>query len=258
MFNSTVLNQFECNKLGDVQRLGDAMTISTTKSADSNFREENALEPRLFNKTDFWVQFSADLHAAEESIFLYVPYIRRIRVESALSIFEKIQKHVEVTVVTHDPETQIAYQCLAPIQWLSNLGWKFKYWPIFHEKVAIVDRKIAWAGSLNILSHGESSDLMHRFMDRTSVCDIIQHVESQILSRANHSPIRLPLTKEQFTCPICGATNTYEDRDVKSILTCAKYPDCPYRVFIRTDNTSSAWIVEDLTDQCETQDPFAS
>ena len=42
---------------------------------------------------------------------------------------------------------------------------------LFHRKLAIIDRKILWEGSLNILSQSHSRELMRRIEDRETTLE---------------------------------------------------------------------------------------
>jgi len=56
----------------------------------------------------------------------------------------------------------------------SQAGVKVLYCRELHEKLAFVDRKIAWCGSLNILSHSRSSEVMIRFSQSDFVVRLME------------------------------------------------------------------------------------
>jgi phosphatidylserine/phosphatidylglycerophosphate/cardiolipin synthase-like enzyme len=45
-----------------------------------------------------------------------------------------------------------------------------------HEKVAIIDRQILWEGSLNILSHRASNEMMRRIESKESSVEVMEHI----------------------------------------------------------------------------------
>ena len=50
-----------------------------------------------------------------------------------------------------------------------------------HQKFAIVDRRIVWYGSINLLSYGRSEESMMRFENREIAEELLMEVEKDIL-----------------------------------------------------------------------------
>jgi len=95
-----------------------------------------------------------------------------------------------------------------------------------HEKIAIIDRKIEWSGSLNILSHNSRKEFMKRFEGENTVKELFQRFD---LEELLYSP---NLNGE--TCPKCG-TNFIRPKNHygKSFYCCSGYPDCDFTADIR-------------------------
>ncbi|MEK7571261.1 MAG: phospholipase D-like domain-containing protein [Patescibacteria group bacterium] len=113
----------------------------------------------------------ADLLKYKEEVIIESPFITTARMHMFYSVFEELmRKCVKVVVVTRDPREHTnpyKEQSEAVIQWFERIGIQ----PLLcvgnhHRKLAIVDRKILWEGSLNILSQMKSREIMRRIDDK--------------------------------------------------------------------------------------------
>ena len=102
-----------------------------------------------------------------EEVIIESPYITGQRAGQFIPIFEKLlEKGVRIYVMTRDPkehtqsmeiqsEEAIRTFEIMGVQTLLCIG-------NHHRKLAILDRKILWEGSLNILSQTRSREIMRR------------------------------------------------------------------------------------------------
>jgi hypothetical protein len=74
-----------------------------------------------------------------------------------------------------------------------------------HEKIAFIDGRILWLGSLNILSHRDTSECMIRLTGETACHELFDFV-SWASGMKNRS--RAPCEPENPRCPMCGAGTT--------------------------------------------------
>ena len=76
-----------------------------------------------------------------------------------------------VTVNTRDPQEheglyiKQAYEAVIVLQ---EQGVHVLYTAKLHRKIAIIDRKVVWEGSLNILSFSDSCEMMRRTADEAT------------------------------------------------------------------------------------------
>lgn len=131
----------------------------------------NSLNSQLFDEKTFYQRFWRDLENCQEEVVIESPYITYQRMKTFDRIFEKlIKKGVNVYFITRDPkeheigmeiqsEEVISHCERIGIQVLLCLG-------NHHRKLAILDRKILWEGSLNILSQTYSREIMRRIEDK--------------------------------------------------------------------------------------------
>lgn len=135
------------------------------------FRKPTVTDPlassKLFDEKTFYPSFIKDLNNCQNEVIIESPYITNAR----SSIFRPICKNlldkgVKIYIITRNPieheenlavqaEGEIAEYEIMGVQVLMCLG-------NHHRKLAILDRKILWEGSLNILSQSHSREIMRR------------------------------------------------------------------------------------------------
>ncbi len=122
---------------------------------------------QLHTEKTFYLSFIDDLGNCKEEVIIESPYITSERAGLFIPIFDKLLENgVKIYVMTRDPkehklgmETQseeaIRTFEIMGVQTLLCVG-------NHHRKLAILDRKILWEGSLNILSQTYSREIMRR------------------------------------------------------------------------------------------------
>jgi phosphatidylserine/phosphatidylglycerophosphate/cardiolipin synthase-like enzyme len=137
---------------------------------------------QLYDEKTFYQKFLRDLENCESEIIIESPYITCERMKTFDRIFEKlIKRGVRIFFITRDPkehdrnlETQseevISYCERLGIQVLLCLG-------NHHRKLAILDRKILWEGSLNILSQTYSREIMRRIEDKNLTMEMFNFLK---------------------------------------------------------------------------------
>ncbi len=137
-----------------------------------NFRQSSAPEPeafssRLCNERTFYSTFLDDLSACKKEVIIESPYITKERVRSLIPIIQKLlDRGVEVYIVTRDPREHdlvMEIQAEQVIRAFEIMGVQVLLCDgNHHRKLAILDRKVLWEGSLNILSQTHSREFMRR------------------------------------------------------------------------------------------------
>ena len=129
------------------------------------------LSSQLYDEKTFYQKFLLDLENCESEVIIESPYITCERMKTFDRIFEKlIKKGIKIYFITRDPkehdqnlevqsEEVVSYCERIGIQVLLCLG-------NHHRKLAILDRKVLWEGSLNILSQTYSREIMRRIEDK--------------------------------------------------------------------------------------------
>ncbi len=146
----------------------------------------------LTDENSFYHQFSQDLLKAEQEVIIESPYITIPRMRSLKSLFELlIKRGVAIFIITRSPEEHTEHmseQSEAGIRYFEGLGVQVLMCHAHHRKLAMIDRKVVWKGSLNILSQGNSREFMEReenkekaevlfkFLKYDQVSDIKKHL----------------------------------------------------------------------------------
>ncbi len=120
----------------------------------------------LYDETTFYNRFSQDLLEAKEEVIIESPFMTISRLNMFKSIFEKlIKRNVEIFIITRYPKEHDQYmseQAEAVIHYFEALGTQVLLCEGHHRKLGIIDRKVVWKGSLNILSQTHSREFMER------------------------------------------------------------------------------------------------
>lgn len=136
----------------------------------------------LHDETTFYQTFLQDLNNCQQEVIIESPYITCERMKTFDRFFEKlIKKGVKVYVITRDPrehsesmeiqsEEVIRYLEAIGVQVLLCLGND-------HRKLAILDRKILWEGSLNILSQTHSREIMRRIENQETTMQMFDFLK---------------------------------------------------------------------------------
>ena len=120
----------------------------------------------LTDENSFYYRFERDLREAKKEVIIESPFITIPKIRSLKPIFESLVKRkVEVFIITRHPEEHdplMDERSEAGIQFFEGLGVQVLMNKTHHRKIAMIDRKIVWKGSLNILSHRNSREFMER------------------------------------------------------------------------------------------------
>lgn len=128
---------------------------------------DELLESALHTENTFYCSFQRDLKHAKHEVIIESPFIACKRTQSLLPIFKRLsRKGVKVRINTRNPrhhERELQIQAWQSIKWLRSVGVKVKFYDdMRHRKLAVIDRKVLWEGSLNILSQSYSKEIMRR------------------------------------------------------------------------------------------------
>ena len=125
------------------------------------------LTSKLYDERTFYEAFINDLKHCKQEIVIESPYITTKRVTVLCPALKKLIKHgVKVTVNTRHPKDHNELrrvQAWMAIKTLRSIGIKVRFFTDYHHrKIAVLDGRILWEGSLNILSQCNSREIMRR------------------------------------------------------------------------------------------------
>jgi phosphatidylserine/phosphatidylglycerophosphate/cardiolipin synthase-like enzyme len=136
----------------------------------------------LFDQNTFYPAFQKSLHSCQQELIIESPFITIKRINILLPEFKRLQQRgVRIIINTRPLEEHDGYLCAQAEEamgLLLSMGVKILFTGGHHRKLAIIDRRILWEGSLNILSQNDS-------------CEMMRRIESERLTRQMISFIKL-------------------------------------------------------------------
>ncbi len=136
----------------DSRKVDDSFIAKAIETADSR---------------DFFKAFRRDLTAAQTSAVLLSPFLTIKRSQYFFDQFRTmVAQGTRITVYTRPAaefqQEQEMRESSAVIEQLKSIGVTVKERSNLQQKVALIDERICWEGSLNILGHGNSLEHMRR------------------------------------------------------------------------------------------------
>ena len=121
--------------------------------------------------------FCSDLSMANKEILIVSPFLRKRRTAQMIQFLKQpLDKHIQINVITR-PLADFKIKDQGPFQSALGLfkdtGIHVGFQSNIHQKFAIIDHRIVWYGSINLLSYGsaqesimrlESSNIAHELM----------------------------------------------------------------------------------------------
>jgi len=159
----------------------------------------------VFNESSFYTAFPQDLARAQKSVVLFSPFVTVGGVGRwADHLRAAVARGVAVRVLCKPPEEfggGSTQEVAAALQRLRAQGIAIDLRAKMHEKIAIIDGDVLWHGSLNILSHKNTTESMLRIM-APGVC---QELAKLITGRGGDRADPHLEQPENPLCPKCGA-----------------------------------------------------
>ena len=136
----------------------------------------------IFDKDSFLPVFSNDLAGSKKEILIVSPFVRKRRSMQMLKqLRNALDKGIRTIVVTRPAEDFKAKDRMALQQILEELktsGISVVSKSNIHQKFAIIDQKIVWYGSINLLSYGTAQESIMRIESSNIANELIKSIES--------------------------------------------------------------------------------
>lgn len=124
------------------------------------------LTSQLLNEETFYPSLTKDLKSCSSELLIECPFIAHRRLNQLLPILQELKaRKVRVVINTRDPQSDDEDRELGGYRATSRLqqiGVHVVFTGGHHRKLVVVDRKILYEGSLNVLSQNNSSEVMRR------------------------------------------------------------------------------------------------
>jgi hypothetical protein len=176
----------------------------------------------------FLDKLRVDLLAVQEHVLLLSPFVSKNRSSHYYPILLTLkQRHIPMDVyIRPKAEQPLSLQPhFEPVRHkLTVLGANVHLRQGMHEKVGILDDRILWHGSLNILSHNDTRESMLRIESP----ELIQEIRGELLGEIFGTPHeKTPQTPEPTTAPSCPTCNSpmlwFDDAN---LWICTNSPAC--------------------------------
>ena len=136
----------------------------------------------LYDEHTFYQAFMSDLQRCKKEIIIESPFITSSRMEVLYPIFRKLlDRQVKLHIITRDPsdhDEHFRHQATNEILYAAEMGINVVLLKgNHHRKLAIIDKKILWEGSLNILSQSSSLEIMRRIESENYAKDMFRFLK---------------------------------------------------------------------------------
>jgi len=136
----------------------------------------------LHDERTFYQKFLTDLEQCQTEVVIESPFITTERMGTFDRLFKKLlQRGVKIYIVTRDPrehDNGYEIQSEEAVKWCEVLGIQVLLCTgNHHRKLAILDRKVLWEGSLNILSQAYSREIMRRIENKELTMEMFNFLQ---------------------------------------------------------------------------------
>ncbi len=141
----------------------------------------------IFDKSSFLPVFGNDIAAAKREALIVSPFVTRRRALRMLPLLEAAVKNgVRTIVVTRPPEDFKEKDGAAlreTLKTLESSGVRVVFRSRIHQKFAVIDQKIVWYGSINLLSYGDAEESLMRLESSNIANELIKVAERRTSPR---------------------------------------------------------------------------
>lgn len=135
---------------------------------------------RLYDESTFYSALLKDIKKCKKELIIESPFITHRRLSQLLPEFKKLTKRKVRIVINTKPIAEVEgvfrYEVQDAIDALLEIGVQVLFTGGHHRKLVIVDRKILYEGSLNILSQNDSCEIMRRMQSTRLAEQMIRFV----------------------------------------------------------------------------------
>ena len=134
----------------------------------------------IFDKSNFLPVYNNDIVAAQKEILIVSPFVTKRRTVQMLQQLEvALRNKVKVIVVTR-PIEDFGEKDPAALQGtldlLQRAGVSLVFRPNIHQKFALIDQRLVWYGSINLLSFGSAEESIMRLESPNIASELLRSV----------------------------------------------------------------------------------
>jgi ssDNA-binding Zn-finger/Zn-ribbon topoisomerase 1 len=185
-----------------------------------------------FTEGTFYPAFLKDLASVRESIVIFSPFATGAGTARWVdSLRAALARGVKARILTRPAEELgggSTDEVAELVRALRGLGITVDMRARMHEKIAILDGRILWHGSLNILSHRDTHESMLRLESPAACQQLSRFVTTPAGQREEDAAASLD-APENPACPKCGGPTVWNDGRYGIYFKCED-PDCEGKV----------------------------
>ena len=147
------------------KRLSGYAQIGYKTLSDQNQPDKISM---IYDVNSFVPVMKNDFTESRKEILIVSPFLRKKRIDAILEwLKEPLKMGVSITVVTRPAESyKESEQIRECIEYLQQLSVTVVQKPSIHQKYIIIDNRLVWYGSINLLSYGSSEETIMRLESR--------------------------------------------------------------------------------------------
>lgn len=137
----------------------------------------------IFDEQSFFPVYVSDIENASKHVLIVSPFVTQKRVNQMMGSFKNIlKKQVKITIVTRpfkdfNENKKITLEKIFSL--LSDAGVNMVFKSNIHQKFAVIDEKIIWYGSINLLSFGYAQESIMRLRSGNISYELTKHITSK-------------------------------------------------------------------------------
>jgi hypothetical protein len=237
--------------LYDMQRLGRVIPgteLLALRPIESDLRglfdrvplDLSAKTMGIFNQSTFDAAIESDLSNAKESIVIFSGFVTPSRVAKLGDLLRmKTSGGVKIRCVTRPPKlngTMELKRSKEALDALEGVNCVVDCRARIHEKIVLIDKKIVWHGSLNVLSHTHLTD---ESMTRVVNSGLAEAVAANMSKRRVSADKALQTVgdAENPRCGDCGARTVYNEGRFGPYFYCED--ECGWSIDLKKTTTRS-------------------
>jgi len=192
----------------------DASTLLPRQvdSAHANEPVQHRGSLAWFTGANFYDAFERDLSGAMFKVVIASPFTARSATDRWFPLLEALSvRNVEVTILTKPLREKSNESDSAELhRQLEKVASELRFVEKMHEKLAVIDGRVSWLGSLNILSHHSASEIMMRIDSSEFAQSLLKEYERPAVRKSNGSNSSGSSTRAQVgtPCQVAGCKGT--------------------------------------------------
>ena len=135
----------------------------------------------IFDKDSFLPVFNQDINTAKKEIVVVSPFVRKMRTHQMTKHLKiALNKKIRVVIVTRPKEdfkSKDHSTLQRTLDLLTDSGVSVVFKSNIHQKFAVMDQKIVWYGSINLLSYGSAQESIMRIESSNIAIELMNSIE---------------------------------------------------------------------------------